>query len=65
MKFEPSFDEVMKEIDKYVKRMKHADSIGDKVGYDIAFKKYQEVHKKYGHILYKQRKPTSVFDKRF
>jgi len=63
-KFEPSFEEVMKEIDKHVRRMKHADSIGNKVGYDIAFKEYQRLHEKYGHILYKRRDPTAVFDKR-
>ena len=63
-KFEPSYDEIMAEIDKCVKRMKHADSIKDKVGYDIALKEYQNLHKKYAHILYKKREPTAVFDKR-
>ncbi len=54
----------MKKIDKHVRRMKHADSIGDKVGYDIAFKEYQRLHEKYGHIFYKRRDLTAVFDKR-
>ena len=63
-KSEISSEEILEKIDIVSKRMKHAKEINDKIGYDIALKEYERLHKEYGHILYSNRKQTSVFYRR-
>lgn len=63
-KFESSIDEILEKINQVSKRMQHAQEINDKVGYEIALKEHERLHKKYARILYKKREPTSVFSKR-
>ena len=63
--FEPSVEDVLKEIDKVAKRMKEAKERGDKIGYELALKEYERLYKEYARILYKKREPTQVFSKRW
>jgi len=64
-KSDDSFDEILKEIDQAAERMKHAKSINDKVGYDIALQEYERIYKEYSDTLYKNRDPPKVYVKRF
>jgi len=61
--FDPPIEKILEEIIKTQKRMKEAKMKGDKVGYEIALKEHERLHKKYGHILYEKREPTQVFIK--
>jgi len=63
-KKEPSIEEVTALINQAVERMKHAKSIGDKIGYDIALKEYERLHKEYSHIIYKKRQPAGFYTRR-
>lgn len=63
-KSEISIEEVMDKINIVAKRMKHAKEINDKVGYEIALKEYERLHKEYAHILYAKRGQTAVFSRR-
>ena len=63
--FESSIEDVLKEIDKVVERMRKAKLANDKVGYEIALKEHERLHKEYAHILYKKREPTAVYSKRW
>ena len=62
--FEPRIEDVLEEIKKTSKRMKEAKERGDKIGYEIALKEHERLHKKYVHVLYNKREPTTVFSKR-
>lgn len=64
-KFEPSIDEIITEIRITEQRMKKAKLTNDKVGYEIALKRHEQLYKEYGHILYKKREPTQIFEKRW
>lgn len=62
---EPTADELLNELKLIENRMKKAKLSNDKVGYEIALRKQEEIYKKYGHIIYKKREPTQVFEKRW
>ena len=64
-KSEISLDKVLQEIKITEERMKKAKLNNDKVGYEIALKKHEELYKKYSNILYKKREPIKVFEKRW
>jgi len=63
-KKEPSFEEVTVLINQAADRMKHAKLIGDKIGFDLALKEYERLHKEYAHIIYKNRTPVGVYAKK-
>ena len=64
-KIKLSIDEIIAEIKITEQRMKKAKLTNDKVGYEIALKRHEELYSKYGHILYRKRKPTQVFENRW
>jgi hypothetical protein len=63
--FVPSLDEILKEIQITEERMKKARLTNDKVGYEIALKRHEQLYKEYRQIIYKKREPTQVFEKRW
>jgi len=62
---EPTVDELLNELKLIENRMKKAKLTNDKVGYELALKRQEEIYEKYGHIIYKKREPTQVFEKRW
>lgn len=59
-----SAEEILEKIDQVAQRMKHAKAIGDKIGYDIALKEYERLHKEYNNILYNSKEPSKVYYRR-
>ena len=59
-----SAEELLEKINQAAQRMKHAKAISDKIGYDIALKEYERLHKEYAHLLYNSREPTKVYHRR-
>jgi len=62
---EPTVDELLSELKQIENRMKKARLTNDKVGYEIALRRQEEIYNKYGHIIYKKSEPTQVFEKRW
>ena len=62
---EPSLDDILYEIKTIENRMKKARMKNDKIGYELALKRQEEIYKKYNHILFKKRDPTAVFEKKY
>ena len=60
-----NIDNILKEIKITEERIRNAKSINDKVGYELALKKQEELYIKYNHILYKKQEPTQVFQKKY
>lgn len=57
-------EEILIELKIVEERMKKAKVTNDKVGYEIALRKHEEIYSEYGHLIYKKTKPTAVFEKR-
>ena len=60
-----SLDNIINEIKLTEERIKKAKNAKDKIGYEIALEKLEELYKKYDNILYKKREPTKVFEKKW
>ena len=58
-------DTILNEIKIVEQRMKQAKLQNDKIGYEIALRKHEEIYKEYGHLIYKKSNPTPVFEKRW
>ena len=63
-KLEINVDEILKKINQAAKRMQHANSINDKIGYDIALKEYETLYKNYSKLLYNNKEPSKVYHRR-
>jgi len=59
-----SAEELLEKINQAAQRMKHAKAISDKIGYDIALKEYERLHKEYAHLLYTTKEPSKVYHRR-
>ena len=59
-----SAEELLEKINQAAQRMKHAKAISDKIGYDIALKEYERLHKEYAHLLYATKEPSKVYHRR-
>lgn len=60
-----SIEETIEKIKTTTQRMKKAKQNNDQVGYEIALKEHEKLHKEYGHILYGKRGPTKIYEKRY
>ena len=59
-----SVNEILEKIDQAAQWMKHAIEIGDRIGYDIALKEYERLHREYASMLYNAKEPSKVYHRR-
>lgn len=64
-KIDSELCDILNEIKILEQRMKKAKISNDKTGYEIALQRHEEIYKKYGDLIYKNSKPTTVFEKKF
>ncbi len=59
-----TLEHLLHQIESVAKRMKVARRTNDKVGYELALREYERLHKEYQRVLYSAHEPTQVFQRR-